>query len=429
MKAVLFANNTLLAAGEAFGPFAAHEAPCFHVHTSSVRLTLEGKERFAEGPPDDKKSGFRIAIFSPEVQAYNEVARRQHKGQVKVRPLVTPSFGNQMILAKKNVICNNLGGYGPEKEKLAQLHYRGVAKLHGRPVDVVLEARPGYRPKKANLNGLSHNAASVNLAMGSAAELELRFLRASHQVQESEAQPVIFSKLFLRIFDSEEPIPTIRAGEVILHGAKAAYWPNGTAQLLPKDPVRRFGHADVDPEGSHGGRRGGVGRATATAPGVDRALKRLKEAVEACGGKEVPEHYYPGSCPDPREYRSDSEESMPSACKEHQRKTSRSMPSKTSPEDQSDSEDSEAMAVREELLIAKRKAAWKALCLPPLPLWGCVEEAVHLGQLYRINADANMPEPDKKHEALSGLGTQGGAAYPIPFCDLAAESLGPQLSI
>eukprot|EP00913_Durusdinium_trenchii_P026658 g25014.t1 len=132
------------------------------------------------------------------------------------------------------VICNNLGGYGPEKEKLAQLHYRGVAKLHGRPVDVVLEARPGYRPKKANLNGLSHNAASVNLAMGSAAELELRFLRASHQVQESEAQPVIFSKLFLRIFDSEEPIPTIRAGEVILHGAKAAYWPNGTAQLLPK---------------------------------------------------------------------------------------------------------------------------------------------------------------------------------------------------
>ncbi|CAK9062437.1 Uncharacterized protein SCF082_LOCUS32524 [Durusdinium trenchii] len=233
-EAVLFANNTLLAAGEAFGPFAAHEAPCFHVHTSSVRLTLEGKERFAEGPPDDKKSGFRIAIFSPEVQAYNEVARRQHKGQVKVRPLVTPSFGNQMILAKKNVICNNLGGYGPEKEKLAQLHYRGVAKLHGRPVDVVLEARPGYRPKKANLNGLSHNAASVNLAMGSAAELELRFLRASHQVQESEAQPVIFSKLFLRIFDSEEPIPTIRAGEVILHGAKAAYWPNGTAQLLPK---------------------------------------------------------------------------------------------------------------------------------------------------------------------------------------------------
>lgn len=79
--------------------------------------------------------------------------------------------------------------------------------------------------------------------------------------------------------------------------------------------------------------------------------------------------------------------------------------------------------------VGSFEAAWKALCLPPLPLWGCVEEAVHLGQLYRINADANMPEPDKKHEALSGLGTQGGAAYPIPFCDLAAESLGPQLSI
>jgi len=35
------------------------------------------------------------------------------------------------------VICNNLGGFGPEKNAPQQLHYRAVAHLHGHAVDVV----------------------------------------------------------------------------------------------------------------------------------------------------------------------------------------------------------------------------------------------------------------------------------------------------
>jgi hypothetical protein len=41
------------------------------------------------------------------------------------------------------VICNNLGGFGPEKNAPQQLHYRAVAHLHGHAVDVVRPRIPG----------------------------------------------------------------------------------------------------------------------------------------------------------------------------------------------------------------------------------------------------------------------------------------------
>ncbi|CAL1162364.1 unnamed protein product, partial [Cladocopium goreaui] len=140
------------------------------------------------------------------------------------------------------VICNNLGGFGPEKNAPQQLHYRAVAHLHGHAVDVVLEAGQGYHPKKALLNGLAshHYAASVNVATNTEAQIELRFLMASHQVQENQPLPVKFSKLFLSIFDSEEPVRSLQKGEVVLHDVKAAFWPNGTRWNVPIDPQAAY---------------------------------------------------------------------------------------------------------------------------------------------------------------------------------------------
>ena len=50
------------------------------------------------------------------------------------------------------VICNNLGGFGPEKSAPEQLHYRAVAQLHGHSVDAVRgmgsprdETIPGFK--------------------------------------------------------------------------------------------------------------------------------------------------------------------------------------------------------------------------------------------------------------------------------------------
>ena len=40
-------------------------------------------------------------------------------------------------LVPAEVICNNLGGFGPDDNVNEQLHYRAVARLHHRAVDVV----------------------------------------------------------------------------------------------------------------------------------------------------------------------------------------------------------------------------------------------------------------------------------------------------
>lgn len=76
----------------------------------------------------------------------------------------------------------------------------------------------------------------VEVATGTEARIDLRFLSASHQVQDSEAAPVMFQKLFVSVFDAEDPIPTVRADAVVYHHADAAFFPNGTvmAQHLGK---------------------------------------------------------------------------------------------------------------------------------------------------------------------------------------------------
>ena len=47
------------------------------------------------------------------------------------------SIHNQVELVTAQVICNNLGGFGPDTNVPEQLHYRGTARLHHRAVDVV----------------------------------------------------------------------------------------------------------------------------------------------------------------------------------------------------------------------------------------------------------------------------------------------------
>ena len=47
------------------------------------------------------------------------------------------SIHNKFELVTAQVICNNLGGFGPDTNVPEQLHYRGTARLHHRAVDVV----------------------------------------------------------------------------------------------------------------------------------------------------------------------------------------------------------------------------------------------------------------------------------------------------
>lgn len=133
LQAVVFANGTSIAKNQVQLP--AIHAPCLRFAGNSARLTLRADDR--------EDATFRLAMFSPEVQAFHEVAPpdhtdlRQRSGQSMEPMKDVTIFGKKMVLSKTNVICNNLGGFGPEKNAPQQLHYRAVAHLHGHAVDVV----------------------------------------------------------------------------------------------------------------------------------------------------------------------------------------------------------------------------------------------------------------------------------------------------
>ena len=71
-EAMLFANGTVLSGGEAKAVY----APCFQVNRSTVRLSL--------WQPKASRHDFRVAVFSPQVEAFSSA----QGGTPSVRPKI-----------------------------------------------------------------------------------------------------------------------------------------------------------------------------------------------------------------------------------------------------------------------------------------------------------------------------------------------------
>ncbi|CAE7605159.1 unnamed protein product [Symbiodinium natans] len=138
-------------------------------------------------------------------------------------------------MCSSEVVVNNLGGHGPDTSQPRELRFRGVGQTSQGQVDAVLRVPSGgvYWPKRPALNGLvgDHGAASVNVAQGHEADLDLLFVRSAHDAQAGGTGEVVkLRRLFVSVFDSEDPIPSIvSSGEIFMRGFEAAKWPNGTS--------------------------------------------------------------------------------------------------------------------------------------------------------------------------------------------------------
>jgi len=155
-------------------------------------------------------------------------------------------LGADLFLSSSNVVYNNLGGLGPGKGEPPELRYGGVCNVGGKPLDlsITVGGEHEYQPKLPTLNGMgSHKAsvASINLALGSSVDLQMRFLRRDGLEQKA----VRLHRVFVSIFDVDEPFRAISApDEVFMSGFQAVLWPNGTSFVPPVGGVDAWAAPD-----------------------------------------------------------------------------------------------------------------------------------------------------------------------------------------
>ncbi|CAE8621652.1 unnamed protein product, partial [Polarella glacialis] len=156
------------------------------------------------------------------------------------------ALGADLFLSSSNVVYNNLGGLGPGKGEPPELRYGGVCNVGGKPLDlsITVGGEHEYQPKLPTLNGMgSHKAsvASINLALGSSVDLQMRFLRRDGLEQKA----VRLHRVFVSIFDVDEPFRAISApNEIFMSGFQAVLWPNGTSFVPPVGGVDAWAAPD-----------------------------------------------------------------------------------------------------------------------------------------------------------------------------------------
>eukprot|EP00931_Biecheleriopsis_adriatica_P084679 TRINITY_DN5863_c0_g1_i2.p1 TRINITY_DN5863_c0_g1~~TRINITY_DN5863_c0_g1_i2.p1 ORF type:complete len:2928 (-),score=472.60 TRINITY_DN5863_c0_g1_i2:117-8855(-) len=143
-------------------------------------------------------------------------------------------LGTEMLMSRDTLLYNNLGGLGPGKHEPPELRYGGVCLADGMPVDLVIrvDGDSSYKAELPDLNGMAGphaTAASVNLALGSSVDLQLRFVRSSESGSRRLAANAVFLEhLYLSIYDVEEPARAISTAQAVtVWGFKAVMWPNG----------------------------------------------------------------------------------------------------------------------------------------------------------------------------------------------------------
>jgi len=99
-------------------------------------------------------------------------------------------------------IINNLGGLGPDTGAAPELRYYGIAADNdGGDIDLVVTNTSEYDPKSTRVNGFSGCFGTINVRSGrpeSTVDLDFNLYKSGTY------EPVIFSKLYVTIFDVDE---------------------------------------------------------------------------------------------------------------------------------------------------------------------------------------------------------------------------------
>ncbi|CAJ1409275.1 unnamed protein product [Effrenium voratum] len=195
---------------------------------AEVQLTLRALRSPGAGAAFKEGRSFFISVWSPDVEVPSAQTTTLVQPQGWLPSLegmgqgaeeeVPKDLGPWLPLSPSDVVANNLGGSGPERSA-PELRYANAASLWGHTVDVVLRARSAYQPASVQLNGRQVGAVAVNVALGTAVQLELR-------VESKGGSAADLAWLFLLVYDVEDPFYGLSsAGEVLVSGVQAVRFP------------------------------------------------------------------------------------------------------------------------------------------------------------------------------------------------------------
>lgn len=106
------------------------------------------------------------------------------------------------LCRNRNISSNNLGGLGPDTSAAPELRYYGIAADNdGDDIDLVVTNTSEYIPRSTGNNGFSGCFGSINIQSGrSGNSVDFDF----NLYKSGTYEPVIFSKLYVTIFDVDE---------------------------------------------------------------------------------------------------------------------------------------------------------------------------------------------------------------------------------
>lgn len=93
------------------------------------------------------------------------------------------------------VTTNNLNGLGPDTDADPVMRFQTCTTKDDRPVDCVITSNKGYKPSKAEKNGVKGKLGNINLKNNKAATFTVSF------VDQQTDQPVTLNEFFFSLFD------------------------------------------------------------------------------------------------------------------------------------------------------------------------------------------------------------------------------------
>ncbi|CAJ1338882.1 unnamed protein product [Effrenium voratum] len=184
---------------------------------AEVQLTLRALRSPGAGAAFKEGRSFFISVWSPDV----EVPSAQTTTLVQPQGWL-PSLEGMGQGAEEEAKTSDHGCRSAQATPLDQMR-GGSSQRRNRQAAIdpsqVLRARSAYQPASVQLNGRQVGAVAVNVALGTAVQLELR-------VESKGGSAADLAWLFLLVYDVEDPFYGLSsAGEVLVSGVQAVRFP------------------------------------------------------------------------------------------------------------------------------------------------------------------------------------------------------------